>query len=260
MRWREWPRAVTASDALFRAGLAQNAGMASTSDTLLPDTLQWLPRTGPAQQLMLLFHGWCGTAADMAPAAAVLQQAFPQALLLAPQGFAPADGDRIGRQWFSLDGLDGDDEAQRTARVAAALPALLDWVRRAQEAAGVAPAGTALLGFAQGAIMSLAVVDEEDGLAGRVLAFSGRYARLPQRAPRLSTLHLFHGEADPVIPVALAHQAMTRLAELRADATADFAQGVGHELHPALLRCALQRLTTHIPQRTWAEAMGAAPG
>lgn len=235
--------------------------MAPTDHPLLPATLQWQPQhaQAPAQQLMLLLHGWCGRAADMAPAAALLRQAFPQALLLAPEGFEPGDGGRSGRQWFSLDGLDSSDDAPRAARVAAALPALLAWVRRAQACTGVAPAATALLGFSQGAIMSLALVDEEDGLAGRVLAFSGRYARLPQRAPQRSTLHLFHGQDDPVMPVALAQQAMARLSELGADATADIAQGVGHELHPALLRCALHRLSTHIPQRTWAEAMGAAP-
>jgi hypothetical protein len=31
---------------------------------------------------------------------------------------------------------------------------------------------------------------------------------------------------------------------------------VGHELHPALVDCALRRLTSHIPMRTWMAAMG----
>ena len=246
----DWPRmrSMTAVDPL----LLHN----------LPDTLQWRPAAGPAQQLMLLLHGWCGLPADMAPTAQVLQQAFPQALLLAPQGFDAADGGRAVRQWYSL-AADGAglalDDAQRAQRVAAALPALADAVRAAQAASGLAPAATALVGFGQGADMALALSDQVDGLAGRVLAFAGRYARWPERAPQLTTLHFFPGEDDLVAPVALLREAIGRLAALRADATVDIARGVGHQLHPALLRCALQRLSTHIPQRTWAEAMGAAP-
>jgi phospholipase/carboxylesterase len=37
------------------------------------------------------------------------------------------------------------------------------------------------------------------------------------------------------------------------------AGGIGHELHPVLIDCALQRLRSLIPLRTWQEALGAAP-
>ena len=59
---------------------------------LMPDTLQWLPASGRPEQLMLLLHGWGASAADMAPLALALQAAFPQAALLAPQGFVPGTG------------------------------------------------------------------------------------------------------------------------------------------------------------------------
>ena len=42
------------------------------------------------------------------------------------------------------------------------------------------------------------------------------------------------------------------------DATVDIAQGVGHEVHPALIERALFRLRNHIPLRTWQAALGAA--
>jgi phospholipase/carboxylesterase len=51
---------------------------------------------------------------------------------------------------------------------------------------------------------------------------------------------------------------MERLAALQGDATIDIAEGVGHLLHPVLLNCALHRLKTHIPLRTWQAALGAA--
>jgi phospholipase/carboxylesterase len=145
-------------------------------------------------------------------------------------------------------------------RVAQALPGLRAWVQAQQQRLGVGPAATALGGFSQGAILSLALALQDDGIAGRVLAFGGCFTAQPMVAPRLTTLHLFHGDDDRVIPADGSRQALAWLADLQGDATLDIAQGVGHELHPALIDCALQRLKTHIPQRTWQAAMGAVPG
>ena len=225
--------------------------------TLLPDTHPWLPLHGPAEQLMLLFHGWGARAADMAPLARQLRLAFPQAAMLALEGFEPADAGGPGRQWFSLGDVTEDN---RPARVAAVLPRLAAWVRAAQQATGLGPVHTALVGFSQGAILALELAQAEDGLAGRVLAFAGRYARLPDAAPASTTLHFFHGADDAVIPAAQSRLAIEHLAALHGDATLDIAQGVGHALPPALVAIAIGRLQTHIPHRTWQAAMGQVPG
>ena len=224
---------------------------------LMPDTLQWLPASGRPEQLMLLLHGWGASAADMAPLALALQAAFPQAALLAPQGFEPVDTGLAGRQWFSLDGVTEDT---RPARVAAVLPRLADWVRAAQQASGIGPAATALVGFSQGAILALELAQLHDGIAGRVLSFAGRYATLPSVPLAQTTLHFFHGATDTVIPAAQSRLAMERVAAFQGDATIDIASGVGHDLPPVLVQCAVQRLQTHIPHRTWMAAMGAVPG
>lgn len=227
--------------------------------------MQWLPAQGRPEQLMLLLHGWGDSAAGMAPLALALRQAFPQAAVLAPEGFEAFDGDPsgavVGRQWYGEQGLEPglETEAQLPARVGQVLPKLAAWVRGAQQATGVGPAATALVGFSQGAICALELAQAEDGLAGRVLAFSGRYATLPERALQHTTLHFFHGAADEVIPAAHARAAMQRVAALQGDATIDIAEGLGHELPPALVQCAIDRLRTHIPHRTWAAALGAVP-
>ncbi len=224
---------------------------------LMPDTLQWLPATGQPEQLMLLLHGWGAAAADMAPLATALRRAFPQAALLAPEGFEPVDSGLAGRQWFSLQDI---TEANRPGRVDSVLPRLADWVRAAQQASGVGPAATALVGFSQGAILALELAQRHDGICGRVLSFSGRYARLPEVPLAHTTLHFFHGATDTVIPAQQSRLAMQRMGELHGDATIDIANGVGHALPPELVQCAVQRLQTHIPHRTWMAAMGAVPG
>jgi len=218
--------------------------------------LEWLPAQGAPEQLILLLHGVGSNGAAMAPLAQALRAEFPQAAVLAPDAPNPFDGGGPGRQWFPVGGI---TEANRPDRVAAALPALRSFVQAQQQRLRVAPAATALVGFSQGAIMALELAVRDDGLAGRVLAFAGRFAALPDVAPRLTTVHLFHGAADPVIPAAHARAGLEHLGALRGDATVDIAEGIGHELHPVLVQCALQRLRTHIPLRTWQAALGAAP-
>lgn len=217
------------------------------------------PGDAPPAQLMVLLHGVGADAASMLPLAHALQHEFPQAALLIPQGFEPFDAGEPGshgRQWFSVSGVTDDN---RPARVAAVRQRFIDWVRAAQQRLRAAPAATALVGFSQGAILALETAQAEDGLAGRVLAFSGRYAVLPDHAPQFTTLHLLHGGADTVMPAAHARAALQSLGSLGGDATLDIAQGVGHVLHPALIEQAIHRLRSHIPHRTWQAALGAAP-
>jgi len=218
--------------------------------------IEWLPAAGAPEQLIVLLHGVGANGAGMAPLAQALRAEFPQAALLAPDAPNPFDGGGTGRQWFSVAGI---TEANRAERVAAILPGLRSWLHATQQRLGVGPAATALGGFSQGAILALETALAEDGIAGRVLAFSGRFVQLPAAAPRQTTLHLFHGGADTVIPAHHARQALETLGVLQGDATLDVAEGVGHEIHPALIQRALFRLRNHIPARTWAAALGAVP-
>lgn len=103
--------------------------------------------------------------------------------------------------------------------------------------------------------MALEFSKTHDGKVGRIIAFSGRYAKLPDQAPELTTLHLLHGENDPVIPVTHAHAAYKKLMELNGDATLDTASSVGHEIHATLAERAIHRLQTCIPLRSWKKAL-----
>ncbi|MFO1286556.1 MAG: esterase [Rubrivivax sp.] len=262
---------MTGLTGLAGEGTAQQRFAATTQPSDLP--IEWLPAAGAPEQLIVLLHGWRSEGAAMAPLAQALRNAFPQAAVLAPDSplrFVRAEGEReaagdpgreagrdegrdLGRMWYSIEGL---TPATWPERVAACLPSMTAWLRAQQQRLGVGPAATALGGFSQGAIVSLAAVLREDGLAGRVLAFGGCITAPPAAAPQHTTVHLFHGGADTVIPADGSRQALQWLGELQGDATLDIAEGVGHELHAALIDCALHRLTHHIPLRTWRAALG----
>ncbi|MBI5430507.1 MAG: esterase [Nitrosomonadales bacterium] len=217
--------------------------------------IELLPKTRAVRQLFILLHGVGATPSDLAPLANTLRDAFPDAAFLLPGGTFPFDGGGSRRQWFSINGV---TEANRPARVAEAIPALHALVRQAQGRFRVLQPDTALVGFSQGAIMALEFSVAHDGSIGRVVAFSGRFAQLPDKAPGLTTLHLLHGEDDPVIPVRHAYAAYDRLTDVHGDATLDVASAVGHEIHAALAGRAVYRLQTCVPLRSWKQALGSA--
>lgn len=202
-----------------------------------------------AAQLILLFHGVGSNAQSLTGLGQAYAQAFPQAMVVAvdaPHASELAPG---GRQWFSVTGV---TEENRGERVDAALPAFEFAVRHWQERSGVDTAGTALVGFSQGAIMALASALRPEPVAARVIAIAGRFARLPE-APlhEGSTLHLLHGKADTVMPYSHAIEGAMRLKALGTDFTADVLPFIGHELHPDLVELAVEKLQQHVPARLW---------
>ena len=221
--------------------------------------LAHLPEQGPPELLYLLFHGVGAAAESMLPLAQRLIREYPQAAVLcinAPDRFDAVIGETDGKQWFSIRRVDEDN---RPGRVAAALPAFIATVRAMQQRFEMSWERTALAGFSQGAVMALEAVQAEPMLAGRVLAFSGRHATAPAHVPSDTTVHLFHGIADTVIPAAAAIDSAQTLVELGADVTADVLPGIAHELHPLLMDRAIEQLRTFVPKKVWRAAMSEAP-
>jgi phospholipase/carboxylesterase len=200
---------------------------------------------GQAAQLFLMFHGVGSDAPNLAPLGRVLAQVFPQSAVVSVA--APDRSDfGAGRQWFSVQGV---TETNRLARIEEAMPRFVATVHAWQKQFNVAPEATALVGFSQGSIMSLESARLGQGLAGRIVAFSGRFAVLPATPMAHTTLHLIHGANDPVIPAAQTELAAQRLQALGADFTADVIEAAAHEISPEMQRCMLNRLSSHVPKR-----------
>ncbi|RZI62044.1 MAG: esterase [Rubrivivax sp.] len=216
-----------------------------------------LPKDGAPDLLFVLLHGAGADAEQMRPLAEALHRQYPLAALVLLEGFEPFDaipGGGAGFQWYSEQG----DDALKALRLNAAVPTLVALVRGWAEKLGLEWGRVALGGFSQGAILALEALQQEEQLAGRVLAFGGAFAYWPQHAPKDVSIHLLHGKDDGELPYPALLNAARELMSLGADITADVVPHVGHELHPALIERAMEQLRTFIPARLWREAVLAA--
>ncbi|HSW20280.1 MAG TPA: esterase [Ramlibacter sp.] len=185
-----------------------------------------LPDQGAATRLVLLFHGVGSDAPALLPLGRVIGRALPGAAVISVPGpFASDLG--TGRQWFSVIGI---TETNRLPRVAEALPLFVNAVRALQAQHGLGPAETTLVGFSQGAIMSLESVRAGHGLAKQVASLGGRFAAPPQAVAAGVRLHFIHGENDPVIAPSYAVAAQERVVQLGGQASLDLLPATGHEV------------------------------
>jgi phospholipase/carboxylesterase len=195
-------------------------------------------RSENAQRLILLFHGVGADAASLEPLGRVLARRFAPAFVVCV--CAPFDADRgRGRLWFSVRDI---DDASRVTRAGAAMPLFLEAVRYWQRETDLEPAATTLLGFSQGAIMSLESMQSPQASAGRVIAVAGRLASEPRRAPAIR-VNLIHGDQDPVISSALSQRAFEALTALGYTVTLDLIPKLGHVIDERVVERILHRMS-----------------
>lgn len=189
------------------------------------------------RELVLLFHGVGSSAANRVPLAQLVARQRPQAMVVSVDAAHPSSFG-AGREWFSVAGV---TETNRPARIAAAMPQFESAVRKWQAEAGAEPAATSLVGFSQGAIMSLEATQAAD-LANRVVSVSGRFAQPPRRAPAGVAFRFVHGENDPVIEARFSAEAVQTLQALGGDASAHFVPRLGHGIDERAARLVLESL------------------
>lgn len=205
----------------------------------------------PATQLFLLCHAAGDNPVAMGQIGRWFADAFPRALVVSLGG--PQQAPDGGYQWFTPTGA---EEGDLQPRVDAVMATFIAGVRHWQQLSGLRADATALVGFAQGATMVLEAVKAQPELAGRVVAFSGGYATLPQRADNRTTIHLIHGDDDRVMPLTHAVQAEERLTALGGDVTLDIVDDLPHAIDDRAMQFALERLQTTVPRRYFDEALG----
>ncbi|WP_307805003.1 alpha/beta fold hydrolase [Microbacterium sp. BLY] len=169
-----------------------------TENLTIDDAMtRWSPTDRAGLPLLVLLHGYGADEHDLFGLVPYLPSGIAVASVAAP--LAPP-WPTPGRSWYPIEGLDG----RSSAAVTAAAEALLRWL---DDAAADAPS-VALLGFSQGAAVSLQALRLAPERLGAVVALSGYAApdALPGDA-RLAEVRppVFWGRGthDDVIPLPL---------------------------------------------------------
>ena len=193
---------------------------------------------GPARGLVLLLHGLGADGNDLLPLAPVLQQVLPDVAFVSPHAPQPCDMAPQGRQWFSFQDLGPDALMSGVLDAAPLLDAFIDAER---DRYGVPDDRIALLGFSQGAMMSLHVGLRRKQRLAAILGYSGLLVapeRLQGELRSRPPVLLVHGEADEVVPFQAMAAAEQALRANQIPVQSEARPGLGHGIDEAGIRLA----------------------
>jgi phospholipase/carboxylesterase len=194
------------------------------------------PAFGPAEgetpeQLVIMSHGLGADGNDLIGLAPVFARALPRAKFVSPNAPFPCDMAPMGYQWFSARDL---SPPAVIAGVQTAAPFLDDFIDSQLAEAGLAEDKLALVGFSQGTMMSLYVGLRRDRPVAGIVGYSGRLIDaedLPGEIKSRPPVRLFHGDQDPLIPVAAMAEAEAGLRAAGVEVESHVCQGLPHAIN-----------------------------
>lgn len=190
------------------------------------DAIHWGPASkARPKQLVVLCHGLGADAFDLIDLAPSWAHACPDAIFASVHAPFPHESG-FGRQWW---GVADRSPAAMEAGVRAAAPYLHGFLDA--ELARLELTDYAIMGFSQGAMISLFTGLRHAVAPRSILAFSGALVapeslatEIANRAPVL----LVHGEADEVVPVARSRDAEAALKAAAVPVEAHYIPRLGH--------------------------------
>lgn len=193
----------------------------------MPDSII-IQRSAVPSRLILLYHGVGSRPESMMTLGRWLADNLDRTMVVAVA--APFRFDMgEGLQWFSIRGV---TEANRVGRIEDVMPLFAENIHKWQQEANVGPEDTSIIGFSQGAIMSLSSTQLVAApLARQVISLSGRFAVEPEHKPEGTSVHFLHGKTDKVIPLCYSEQGYNWLKALGASTTLDTFDGLAHSIN-----------------------------
>lgn len=205
---------------------------------------------GQARSMVVFVHGYGADGADLLGLADPLAPHLPGAVFYSPDAPEPCNGAPMGRQWFPIPWIDGStEEAARQGLLAAAndLNAFLD-EKLAEE--GLTPDALALVGFSQGAMISLQIAPRRSPRIAGVVSISGRLLapELLYEAVEKAPVLLIHGDQDAVVPFEDMGLAGNALVAAGFETYGHVMKGTGHGIAPDGLSVAVSFLADRLPK------------
>ena len=195
------------------------------------------PKSGEAEQLVIMLHGVGSNGQDLVSLAPILENYLSRAVFISPD--APFACDMVppgypnSYQWFSLQ--DRDPDAMLSG-VESVFPLVEEFIEVQLERYNLTADKLALLGFSQGTMTSLYVAPRLKSRIAGVLGYSGALLwdeKTAKEKLQKMPIHLIHGEADNVVPVQARAMAQNTLKVHGYDVTGHTTPGLAHSIDQA---------------------------
>jgi phospholipase/carboxylesterase len=187
------------------------------------------PRAGgDAKQVVVLLHGYGADGNDLIGLAPHWAQLLPTAEFISPHAPFPCEAAPFGRQWFGFQARTPEQVLDGVRKAAAILDQYLSDLLAEKK---MNEGQLALVGFSQGAMMSLYVSLRRAKPVAGVVAYSGRLFAPESLATELRSrpkILLVHGDADEVVPVANLPHAFDTLQQAKVPVEQMLRPGLGH--------------------------------
>ena len=208
-------------------------------------------KSGKATSIVVFVHGYGADGADLLGLADVLAPHLPDTMFYAPDAPQSVRGNPFGYQWFPIPWMDGSSEAAAAAGLAASSEALNAFLDACLAEAGLTDADLALVGFSQGAMMSMHVAPRRALALAGVVAISGRLLvpeALPGEVRVKPPILVIHGDQDPVVPFSSMKAAGDVLVANGFETYTHVMQGTGHGIANDGLEATLGFLIKNLPR------------
>lgn len=206
---------------------------------------------GKATSLVVFVHGYGADGADLLDIGDVLAPHLPGTAFVAPDAPDRCTNNAFGYQWFPIPWLDGSSEEESRAGMALSVKDLNAFLDAQLEECGLTPSALALIGFSQGAMMSLHIAPRRAEKMGGVVSISGRLL-VPETLQAETVVKppvlLMHGDQDQVVPFEDMTLAGNALVDAGFETYGHVMRGMGHGISQDGLSVALQFLSERLPK------------
>ena len=206
--------------------------------------------SGQAKSLVIFVHGYGADGADLLSLADVLGPHLPNTSFAAPDAAERLPGAPFGRQWFPIPRFDGSSHAQAAAGLERSAQDLSEFVDQRLAYEGLSPQAVALVGFSQGAMLSLHLAPRRAEPIAAVIAISGQLLqpeRLVAETSAKPPVLVMHGDRDEVVPFPEMTATCNVLVGAGFETYGHVMEGAGHTIAQDGLATALAFLTKTLP-------------
>jgi phospholipase/carboxylesterase len=206
-----------------------------------------MPASGkPVKSAVVLLHGYGSNGDDLIGLAPFFASVLPDTIFYSPNAPQSIEGTFMsGFQWFSLETFDPDLMRRDPTRMAekfklfhqgaaSSTAAVNSYIDKVLAVHSLEDRKLGLLGFSQGAMMSLHVGLRRKKQLGGILSYSGALTGADVLAAEIRSkppVALVHGDSDPVIPHQALAEAGKALASVGIQAEMHTVRGLQHGIN-----------------------------